>query len=356
MDERIPAPETLPAGAEFDQNFHGPQKTLADVFQLPHANIWSPTKLTFPTQMGPDQNEVIRCAFSLASKALTDSVALSGFAPQCEPRSIHVSRKIVADWPTTISSTIIAGHVTTWLPDVVVVDFPQIEQGEREAYMATVFGQDGAPDRIEVNSKSCWTVIKKFLQLCITTTDETHKLWLSVLFAIKLLHSIGHILMFRVGYGGTRTSTGDVPNAPPGLLMGDAGYAYEINTFGGYFRHIREKGEWTTIHGVVLREHGRAWTLPIDWFQSLVTPAFWAAATQRGDLTPDLTTSSQIMNTRRFHFDTVPAYLEVFGAVKKDKDVGVVGRKRLAAGLEVFWPGVDKRVGRPSAALAGSSK
>jgi len=86
------------------------------------------------------------------------------------------------------------------------------------------------------------TINKEFADMIVAATSSTHHP-LSFLLGDKLGHEVAHLVMFRMGYGGKKTKTaGHIPKTPK-MFMGEAGYEWESQTFGGIWGHYHRKSQ-----------------------------------------------------------------------------------------------------------------
>ncbi|KAI8816222.1 uncharacterized protein EV422DRAFT_581589 [Fimicolochytrium jonesii] len=144
----------------------------------------------------------------------------------------------------------------------------------------------------------------------VPATDQTRRIWLAVLLAIKLWHAVAHVLMMKISFNNQMNVTpvvdkNNIPTtdengnpvttlkpylSPGGLLKGESGEAFEIEVFNGVIRNARTKGrKWvlylstiwllTQTHALTVEDHhGRPHLLPVQWGRDLLTHTFWTTA------------------------------------------------------------------------------
>ncbi|KAJ3024332.1 hypothetical protein HKX48_000007 [Thoreauomyces humboldtii] len=244
-------------------------QTARGVCTLPLNTLWPAASIIFPNDAGVATCSIFQIGFALADKVVaTDFALTAAFGMQCTPRQGADKRNPIHD-PSSYNAAAIRNQITAILPPI------DVQQFSEEAYMVWHYDHASGTDAIHIH--------EMFFRKCVEidkTTEETTKLWLGVLFGIKLLHELAHAAMFRIGFGGALNARNEPYKTPGGLLRREAGHALEEELCNAHFTHIRPiEG---SILGVAAHWSGsfdiRTSYVPLSWFRSMVSLDHWTAS------------------------------------------------------------------------------
>ncbi|KAI8819508.1 uncharacterized protein EV422DRAFT_535012 [Fimicolochytrium jonesii] len=306
-------------------------ESFSDIVTLTPTNLWPAEDIRHLDLHNP----VVSAAFSLAAKILSNPATLQAFVLHVVPRSTKPSERTRPDSDyellATIKHTHIANEIRRCLPVIKVQDL-------EKAYMVSEIDPQKERDTLIVRTE--------LALLCTSSISDTERVYLAVLFGIKLAHEVGHVLLFRSGFGARTTSKGTVPRTPPGIMGSEAGTFFEHQFAGGYVTHLREaERQWLHCMGLVVKTRvGTAHLVPLSWAKQLLREEFWKDLTRLSDCNVPLEQSPALPNSKKLVFASSNEELELMDEdddESEDDDENVV---ELPDGWEVFMEVHEKRV------------
>ncbi|KAJ3007985.1 hypothetical protein HKX48_008832, partial [Thoreauomyces humboldtii] len=180
-----PQPPSIPVETEV---LDPPKKldigqTALGACTIPLTNLWPDDKIAFLTDTRWNTSAVFQIGFALVAKIVNSDLGVAAFEMHCTPRDPTVKRAFLG--PPEIDVTTLRAKVLAHLPPI------EVRRFEREDYMVWELRWVDNADAIVIK--------EEFFRQCAEIDkgmDETKKLWIGILFGFKLLHALGHALMF----------------------------------------------------------------------------------------------------------------------------------------------------------------